>query len=314
MTALILRRVRDLVIVLLLVGSALFFLLQLIPGSPAIAILGEYATVDQIAALEEEMGLNRPLFEQYFTWLGDTVRGDFGYSFTQSAPVMDAILRSLGPTMWVAVLATVLSVAIAIPLAVRSVSRPDSWLTRAMVALSSLGLAIPGFWLALMLVLVFAVQLRLFPVSGWVDPLTNPIGSLWYLALPLAVILSNQVALLVMTLREGLSGEMLNAYIRTARAKGVVERDVRYRHLLPNALLPTVTVIGSNFGGLLGGIVILETIFLIPGLGSALYAAILARDYSLILGITLITAVIIVLVNTIVDIVYGILDPRVRVQ
>jgi peptide/nickel transport system permease protein len=151
-------------------------------------------------------------------------------------------------------------------------------------------------------------------VSGWIDPLSNPVQSLWYLVIPLVVILAHQVSLLVMTLREGMGGEMLNAYIRTARAKGVGERGVLYRHLLPNALLPAVTVVGSNFGSLLGGIVILETIFLIPGIGYALYSGIQARDYNLILGVTLVTALIIVLVNTIVDVIYGVLDPRVRVR
>lgn len=314
MAVLILRRLRDLVIVLFLIGTALFFMLRMIPGSPAVAQLGEYATAEQIAQVEQEMGLDRPLFEQYMIWLARTLTGDLGDSFTQNGPVLDAILRTIGPTMVIAIAATVLSILISIPLAVLSVSRPDSWLSKLFIAIASFGLAVPGFWLALMLVLVFAVQIRIFPVSGYVSPLVDPIGALPYLVLPVLVILSAQVSLLVMTLREGMAGEMLNAYIRTARAKGVEERGVLYRHVLPNALLPAVTIIGSNFGTLLGGIVIIETVFRIPGVGSALYIAINARDYSLILGLTLATAVIIVIVNMIVDIVYGVLDPRVRVR
>lgn len=312
MLGVVLRRIRDLVIVLALVGTAMFFILQMIPGSPAQTILGPYATPDQVAALETQMGLDRPVLEQYVTWFGRVLVGDLGYSFSQAGSVTTAVFTHLGPTLLLAVIATVLSIAIAVPLAVRTIARPNSWLSRTLLAGSSLGLAIPGFWLALILVLVFAVQLRILPVSGYISPLEDPLLSLWYLVLPVTVILCNQVALLVMTLRESLAAELLNPYIRTARAKGLVEEKVRYRHLLPNALLPAVTVVGSSFGTLLGGIVILETVFLIPGIGWLLNSAVQTRDYSLVLGVTLVSALIFVLINLAVDIVYGILDPRVR--
>lgn len=314
MAGLILRRARDVVIVLWLVGTALFFILHLIPGSPATALLGEYATKDQIDALTARLGLDRPLIEQYFTWLFNVVRGDLGYSFTQGVGVSEVVARSIGPTILIAVVATVLSVLIAVPLAVQTVRRPYSIVSRALIALSSFGLAVPGFWLALMLVLVFAVLLGWFPVSGYTSPLENLGEWAWGLVLPMVVILSHQVALLVITLREGLFGEMLNSYIRTARAKGLREDRVMYRHLLPNALIPAITVVGSNFGGLLGGIVIIETVFLIPGIGWVFYGAIQARDYNVILGLTLVSAAIIVLVNLLVDIAYILLDPRVRVR
>ena len=314
MARMILGRLRDLVIVLFIVGSAMFLILRLIPGSPAIALLGQYATQDQIDALNERMGFDRPLFEQYLTWLGNIFRGDLGDSFTQGTSVVSAIAGHAAPTLVLAITATVLSVAFSIPLAIQTISRPRSVLSRVLMAASSLGLAIPGFWLALILVLALSVGAGLFPVSGYVSPFEDFFSSLWYLTLPIIVILSHQISLLVMTLRESLAGEMLNAYIRTAHSKGVNERGVFYRHLLPNALLPAVTVVGSNFGTLLGGIVILETVFLIPGIGWLLYGAIQARDYNLILGVTMVTAFMFVVVNLIVDIVYGVLDPRVRTK
>jgi peptide/nickel transport system permease protein len=302
------------IIVLWLVGTTLFFILHLIPGSPAVALLGEYATPDQIADLNARLGLDRPLWEQYFTWLGNVVRGDLGYSFTQGLAVTDVIAKSIGPTVLIAVVATVLSVLIAVPLAVLTVQRPYAIVSRALVGLSSFGLAVPGFWLALVLILVFAVVLGWFPVSGYVSPFEDPLTWAWGLVLPVVVILSHQVSLLVMNLREGLAGEMLNSYIRTARSKGLEENRVMYRHLLPNALIPTVTVVGSSFGSLLGGIVIIETVFLIPGMGWVFYTAIQARDYNVILGLTLVSAALIVIINLLVDIVYVLLDPRVRVR
>jgi peptide/nickel transport system permease protein len=314
MAGLLLRRLRDVVIVLFLVGTALFFILHLIPGSPARTLLGEFATPAQVAALNSSMGLDKPLFTQYLLWLGNVVRGNLGFSFTQDQAVSTVVLTHLGPTLLLAIGGTILSVLIAVPLAVRTVQRPYSFLSRLFVGASSLGLAIPGFWLALLLILVFAVKLRWLPVAGYVSPLVSPGQAIIDLILPMIVILANLVSLLVITLREGIAGEMLNSYIRTARAKGLNENKVMYRHLLPNALLPTVTVIGSNFGALLGGIVIVETIFLIPGIGSVLNAAISARDYNVVLGLTLVSAVLIVLVNLLVDIAYVVLDPKVRVQ
>lgn len=314
MIAMLLRRLRDLIIILFIVGSVMFLILHMIPGSPAIAMIGQYATQDQIDALNERMGFNRPVLEQYGIWLSHLVRGDLGWSYSQNMSVMAAIGAHIGPTLVVAIAATVLGVIVSIPLALHTVARPRALTSRALLALASFGLAVPNFWMALVLVLLLAVNLPIFPVAGYVSPLEDLGRSLWYLALPIFVIMSHQVSLLVMTLRESLASELFNPYIRTARAKGLFERDVFYRHLLPNALLPAVTVVGSNFGSLLGGIIIIETVFLIPGIGWALQNAITARDYNMVLGISLVTAVVFVVVNLVVDIVYSRLDPRVRVQ
>lgn len=314
MSGFLLRRFRDLVIVLAIVCTVMFVILHLVPGSPAWAILGPEATPEQVAALEAQLGLDKSLWEQYLRWLGNALQGDLGYSITQNGGVTHAIVSHFGPTLLVALAVTVLSVAISVPLAVHSINRPDSLLSRMLLAGASLGLAIPSFWLALMLVFVFAVRLEWFPIGGYVSPFDDVVGSLRYLALPVIALVAHQIALLVMTLRESLASELSQAYIRTASAKGLADRAVLYRHLLPNALLPVLTVVGSSFGALLGGIVIIETIFLIPGIGLTLYNGITGRDYNLVLGITLVTALAFVLVNLLVDILYGFLDPRVRIR
>jgi peptide/nickel transport system permease protein len=314
MVGIVLRRLRDIVIVLLLVGTSLFFVLHLIPGSPATNLLGEYATAEQIAALNERLGLDRPLGEQYLTWLANLLRGDLGYSFTQARPVTEVVAASVPPTMVVAVLATVLSTVIAIPLAVHAVRYPRSWVARALIPVASVGLAVPGFWLALILVLVFAVSLRWLPLSGYVSPFEDPLGAIPYLVMPLTVIVFHQVSLVAMTVRESLASETFQPYVRTARATGYREGAVMYRQVLPNALLPAVTVVGSSFSSLLGGVVIIETVFLIPGVGWVLNTAIQARDYNVILGLTLVSALVIVVVNLLVDLAYAFLDPRVRVR
>lgn len=314
MSRVLIRRVRDLVFIMVFVATAMFFLLHSIPGSPAVAILGQEASAEQIASLNKELGFDQPLLVQYAQYMGDAVRGDLGHSISQGGSVTHAVLSYLGPTLVIALSATLLGILIAVPLAIQTVSRPRSRVSRALMALCSLGLAVPAFWLALILILVLAVRIRVFPVSGYVSITEDPIAAVPYLVLPVVVIMSHQVALLVVTLRESMASELLNPYVRTARAKGASERRVMYRHVLPNALLPTVTVIGGNFGSLLGGVVVIETIFLIPGVGYLLYGAIQARDYNLVLGITLVTAALIVVVNLVVDLLYATIDPRVRVS
>lgn len=314
MGMLVARRLRDLVIVLLLVGTATFFMIHLIPGSPAVAMLGPYATQEQIDALNEAMGFDKPVVVQYFAWLGNAATGDLGESIGFGQPVTEVIAAHAAPTIIIAVTATVLSLLIAVPIAVRAAAKPRSLTARLLTPLSVFGLAIPGFWMALVLLLVFGATLKWVPVSGWINPLTDPVRGIKYLTLPVIVLSTHQVALFVNTLRESISGELLSTYLRTARAKGLRERAVLYRHVLPNALLPTITVVATSFGHLLGGVIILESIFVIPGWGLTLFNAITARDYPLIIGLTLVVAVIFVLLNLIADLLYVYLDPKVRVS
>lgn len=314
MAGLVLRRIRDLAIVLFFVGTAMFFIIHLIPGNPAIALLGPYATQEQIEDLTRSLGLDQPLLTQYVTWLANVVQGDMGNSISFSQPVLSVIVDHVAPTILLALGSTLISSVIAIPLAIRAAAKPRSVWARLVTPVTAFGLAMPSFWLALVLVLVFGVIFGLLPTSGYVDFGTDPGEAIKYLVLPIVVLVAHQAALFVATLRESISGELLSLYLRSARAKGVKERAVLYRHVLPNALLPAITVVGSSFGNVLGGVIIIETVFSIPGWGQLLYNGILSRDYPLIIGVTLMIAVVYVLVNLVADLLYLAADPRVRVR
>ncbi|WP_394362071.1 ABC transporter permease [Amycolatopsis sp. SB7-3] len=314
MTGLLLRRLRDLVIILVIVGTMMFFVIRLIPGDPAQAILGPTARPSDVDALRESMGLNGPLWEQYLTWAGNVLHGDFGTSITYHAPVLGVVADHILPTLTLAVLSTVISFFLSVAITSWQAVSPRNPMARALDRLSALGMAMPDFWISLMLVLVFSVTLRWFPSSGYENLFTDPATAVPALVLPLTVLVIGQAALFVLTLRESLLGELPLAYLRTARVKGLSERQVMTKHVLPNALMPLITQLGSNFAMLVGGIVIIESIFVVPGLGHLLMGAVSTRDFPLIQGVTLFVAVLFVLVNLLVDLSYALLDPKVRVS
>ncbi|OLZ49692.1 ABC transporter permease [Amycolatopsis keratiniphila] len=314
MTGLLLRRLRDLLIILVIVGTMMFFVIRLIPGDPAQAILGPTARPSDVDALRESMGLNGPLWEQYLTWAGNVLHGDFGRSITYHAPVLGVVADHILPTLTLAVLSTVISFFLSVAITSWQAVSPRNPVARALDRLSALGMAMPDFWISLMLVLVFSVTLRWFPSSGYENLFTDPATAVPALVLPLTVLVIGQTALFVLTLRESLLGELPLAYLRTARVKGLSERQVMTKHVLPNALMPLITQLGSNFAMLVGGIVIIESIFVVPGLGHLLMGAVSTRDFPLIQGVTLFVAVLFVLVNLLVDLSYALLDPKVRVS
>ncbi|MFJ8917534.1 ABC transporter permease [Amycolatopsis sp. NPDC102389] len=314
MTGLLLRRLRDLVIILVIVGTMMFFVIRLIPGDPAQAILGPTARPSDVDALRESMGLNGTLWEQYFSWAGNVLQGDFGTSITYHAPVLGVVADHILPTLTLAVLSTVISFFLSVAITSWQAVSPRNPVARALDRLSALGMAMPDFWISLMLVLVFSVTLRWFPSSGYENLFTDPATAVPALVLPLTVLVIGQTALFVLTLRESLLGELPFAYLRTARVKGLSERQVMTKHVLPNALMPLITQLGSNFAMLVGGIVIIESIFVVPGLGHLLMGAVSTRDFPLIQGVTLFVAVLFVLVNLLVDLSYALLDPKVRVS
>ncbi|MFI6025257.1 ABC transporter permease [Amycolatopsis magusensis] len=313
MTALLLRRLRDLLIILVIVGTMMFFVIRLIPGDPAQAILGPTARPSDVDALRESMGLNGTLWEQYLSWAGNVVHGDFGTSITYHAPVLGVVADHILPTLTLAVLSTVLSFFLSVAITSWQAVSPRNPVARALDRFSALGMAMPDFWISLVLVLVFSVTLRWFPSSGYENLFTDPATAVPALVLPLTVLVIGQTALFVLTLRESLLGELPLAYLRTARVKGLSERQVMLKHVLPNALMPLITQLGSNFAMLVGGIVIIESIFVVPGLGHLLMGAVSTRDFPLIQGVTLFVAVLFVLVNLLVDLSYALLDPKVRV-
>ncbi|WP_409495370.1 ABC transporter permease [Amycolatopsis sp. cmx-11-12] len=314
MTGLLLRRLRDLVIILVIVGTMMFFVIRLIPGDPAQTILGPTARPSDVDALRESMGLNGTLWEQYLGWAGNVLQGDFGTSITYHAPVLGVVADHILPTLTLAVLSTVISFFLSVAITSWQAVSPRNPVARLLDRMSALGMAMPDFWISLMLVLVFSVTLRWFPSSGYENLFTDPATAVPALVLPLTVLIIGQTALFVLTLRESLLGELPLAYLRTARVKGLSERQVMTKHVLPNALMPLITQLGSNFAMLVGGIVIIESIFVVPGLGHLLMGAVSTRDFPLIQGVTLFVAVLFVLVNLLVDLSYALLDPKVRVS
>ncbi|MHB8189289.1 MAG: ABC transporter permease [Ferrimicrobium sp.] len=306
------RRLLSVIPVLVILGIVTFIIIHLTPGNPAEVILGNGATTGQINRLTRQLGLDRPLVEQFGVWLVNVVHGNLGRSIFYGQPVLSVIGSHIMPTVYLSLLATLLSLAIAFPVGILAAWRERSWLDRFVTSGSILGVSIPSFWLAIMLVVVFAVGLSWFPVSGYVSP-GNGVGSwLGHLALPVIVLAAGQSALIARMLRDGMIDSLKRPYIRSCRAKGANELVVLVGHALPNALIPTLTVIGNSLASLLSGVVVVEVVFDIPGLGNLIIQAIDNRDYPLIQGIVLIFALIYVGVNLLVDLSYPLFDPRMR--
>jgi len=308
----ILRRLVSLVPVVLVVGVVTFLIVHLTPGDPAAVILGQNATPEQVEQLRQELGLDELLPVQFVAWFGQVLTGDLGISVFSDEPVLEIILGRLEPTVSLAILSTVISLCIALPSAMLAVWKRDGLLDPAFMSVSLLGVSIPNFWLALILILVFSVTLGWLPVSGYV-----PLGEgLWpwlsHLVLPAVVLAVQQAGIIARMLRDGMLDVVNQDYIKTARSKGLRERAVLTRHAFRNAMIPTTTVVGASFALLLGGAVVTETVFAIPGVGQLVVESISRRDYPVLQGTVLFVAGVYVLVNLLVDLVYALLDPRIR--
>ena len=307
-----LRRLASLVPVLAVVGIVVFSLVHLTPGDPARVMLGQSASPERIAQLQSDLGLDKPLPLQFLTWAGDVLTGDLGTSVYSGGPVLDIITDRLGPTVSLTLLSMLIALLIAIPSAVLAVWKRDSLLDPAFMSVSLVGISIPNFWLGIVLILVFPVTLGWLPVSGYA-PLS---AGLWpwlsHLLLPAAALSAQVSGLIARMLRDGMLEVINQNYVRTAHAKGVKERLVLTKHVFFNAMIPTTTVIGVCFASLLGGAVVIETIFAIPGVGGLVVESISRRDYPVLQGTVLFIAVVYVLVNLLVDLCYAVLDPRIR--
>lgn len=310
----VLRRLRDLVIVLLVVGTTLFFIVRMIPGDPAVAMLGDTATPEQLEHLRRILGLDGPIWQQYLIWLGNVVVGDLGESIVYDAPVLEILMSRLPTTLTLAVFSIVISFFLALGITVWNAASPGNWLSRLIINTAPVGFSVPGFWIALIAIFIFAVQLRWLPAGGYVPLFEDPAKAIPLLVLPVATLCVGQTAQFVLILRESIAGEMAHLYLRTARSKGLRELVVVYKHVMPNALLPIITVLGLDFALLIGGVAIIETVFLIPGLGSMLLTAVGQRDYPLIQGAALFIAFLFVVINLLVDFLYAVVDPKVRVR
>ena len=300
----LLRRILIAVPTLLGVVLLVFLRVRLAPGDPAILLAGEFATPETLEAIRTRYGLDRPLPEQFALYLGALLQGDLGESARSRRPVLEELKTYFPNTVVLATAAILVALATGIPLGILAALRQGSWLDLGVMVLALLGVSMPVFWFGLLAILIFSVELGWFPVAGK--------GTLAHLVLPAVTLGINATALLARMTRGTLVEVLSQDYIRTARAKGLAERVVIFKHALRNALIPVVTVAGLEFGSLLAGAVITETIFAWPGLGQLLVGSILSRDYPVVQGAVLLVAFTFTLVNLMVDLLYAWIDPRVR--
>jgi peptide/nickel transport system permease protein len=300
--------------VIVLVSAIAFSLLFVLPGDPALAILGEEQAKNQqlYQQLRAELGLDRPLPVQYLDWASKVVRGDLGTSTRTQLPVSQLMVQRIGPTVQLSAMAMLLGVLVAIPVGIISAVRPNSRSDVIGTVLAMIGASIPPFWLGLLLILLFALWLRWLPPSGYVPP-TRDLGANMALMVMPTITLAGGIAAIVMRQTRSAMLEVLGQdYVTTARAKGLVERVVLTKHALRNALIPIVTIIGLEFGHLMGGAVITETIFSVPGVGRLAADSIFQRDFPVLQAVVLLLALAVLLANLLTDIAYAWLDPRIR--
>jgi len=299
---------------LLFVSVLVFLVVRVLPGDPALLILGIEAAPDTVARLRESMGLDRPLPVQYLEWAGGVLRGDLGRSIQYDVPVAGLILSRLSVTLPLTLMAGLLMVVAAIPLGVFAATCHRRWGDYLTMTLSQIGIAVPAFWAGLLLVLLFSVRLGWFQSGGFDGWGLGAGRALKSLLLPAVALGLFQFAVLARTTRSALLEVLREEYIKTARAKGVAEAGVLFRHALRNAMIPIVTVAGVQLGQLMAGAIILESVFYLPGLGRLALGAISARDLPVVQGVVLFVASVIVMINAAVDMLYGLLDPRIRYE
>lgn len=312
MAAFLLRRLLSLVPVLLVVAVVVFMLLRWVPGDPAAVIAGESATAEQVAALRQRMGLDQPVTHQFALWLGQVLRGDFGESYFFRKPVLELIVQRMEPTLALGAFALLLAVVVAVPMGVVAAFQQGSWVDRGVMAASVLGFSTPVFVVGYALMYLFAVELEWLPVQGYAR-LSEGLGPfLERLVLPGVTLALVYVALVARITRTSVLEVLGEDHVRTARAKGLTEREVLVHHALRNAAVPVLTVIGIGLAVLIGGAVVTESVFAIPGLGRLTVEAVLSRDFPVIQALILLFSVGYVLVNLLIDIGYAFLDPRIR--
>ena len=313
MTQYILRRLIQSLFIIWGCATLVFFMLRMIPGDPVIQMLGPEYTPEAAAALRAKLGLDEPLLVQYLRWMGNILHGDLGGSIASGETVADAIKSGLPKTLSLATVSFVIATAIAVPAGVIAALRRNGPFDYIASIVAFIGVSMPSFWFGIILILVFAVQLRWLPAIGYSEIAEDGVWA-WFqrLILPSLAIGAGYAAILMRFVRAGLLDVLGSDYIRTARAKGMREGSVVVRHALRNALIPVVTVVGIQLALLLSGTVVIETVFSIRGLGRILVGAIFDRDYPIVQGVILLIAVIFVLANLVVDIVYTFLDPRIH--
>lgn len=305
----VLRRLAQMVPVVLGVTILVFFMIHLIPGDPARTMLGLRATDARVAALRHQWGLDRPLPVQYWLFMERLFHGDLGDSLFYRVPAASLIVSHLGPTLWLLVYATFLSILITVPLAMIAATKKNGFRDQAVRIVPLIGLGMPSFWVGIMLILFFALKLGWFPVAGYGSGLMGHLHAMFLPALTVALAIAP-------TLIRSLRASMLNVleadYVTTARSKGLAERRVFIRHVFRNAVISTVTVLGINIGFLIGGTLVVEKVFALPGIGALMVDSIFNHDFPVVQGIAFVFAILVVVTNLTTDVVYSLLDPRVR--
>ncbi|MDB4897519.1 MAG: binding-protein-dependent transport system inner rane component [Firmicutes bacterium] len=302
------KRLAQLVPVLLGLTVVVFLMIHSIPGNTADALLGDKGTPENVARLTQQLGLDRPLPVQYLYFVKNLVSGDLGQSYRYGQPVQALLAARLGPTLFLTLYAVGLSVLISLPLSILAAVRQNRWPDLAVRTLSLGGFVMPSYWVALMLMLLFSIKLRILPLSGYGRSIPDHFR---YLLLPAFTIAVAQAPVLIRPLRAKILATLRADFVMTAWAKGVPASRVMLAHVLRNSLISTITILGVNIGWMLGGAVIVETVFSVPGLGSLLIEAITKRDYPVVQGLTLCMAAMVMCMNLITDLVYTVLDPRV---
>ncbi len=306
MTTYIIRRLLQLIPVLIGVSILVFSLMHLTPGNPALILAGEHAPPETIRAIEKRLGLDQPLHIQYFDFLKNAVQLEFGTSMRDRLPVIDHIKPRIGTTIALAIYSTIFSIFFGLIIGIISAVRKYSFSDISLMIIALFGLSMPNFWLGIILIQFFSLKLGWFPPSGW--------GELSQIVMPVITLGTAGAAIIARMTRSSMLEVISQDYIRTARAKGVSERIVIYRHALKNALIPVVTIVGLQFGGLLAGTVLTESVFAINGMGKLVVDSITARDFPIVQACVLIIAVIFVFVNLIVDITYRVLNKRIELD
>ena len=309
----IIRRLFQTIPVLFFVSSIVFLTLHL-SGDPVKIMFARTPgfTQEMIENARRNLGLDQPLYVQYFTWISGVLQGDFGFSYLNKMPVSTILMQRLPASIELAVVSLFLAILVAIPGGIVTALKRGTVIDHVVTAIVTAGIAFPGFWLGILVVLLFAVRLNWLPSNGYVEFTRDPIGNLRFLILPALTMTIILAAPIMRFLRSSMLDVMGEDYILVARAKGLRERTVIYLHALKNALIPTITVIGMQFGTMIGGMVMIEWVFAWRGIGWLIVTSILKRDYMVVMGGVLVVATIFVLVNLVVDILYGVLDPRIR--
>ncbi|MEZ5716520.1 MAG: ABC transporter permease [Paracoccaceae bacterium] len=308
----VLKRLISLAITLVVASVVIFAMVEVVPGDPAAYMLGMNASDETLAALRDQLGLNGGLIERYLAWVGGMVRGDFGTSYTYRTEVSEMIGERLWISLPLALYALTLSTAIAFPAGIWAASRrgrPADW---GVMGVTQLGVAIPNFWFAMLMVLVFAINLRWFSAGGFAGWDKGALAAMKSLTLPAVALALPQASILARVMRSSLLDTLGEDFIRTARAKGLSKRQALWRHALRNALIPVLTIIGLQFSFLMAGAIIIENVFFLPGLGRLVFQSISARDLIVVESVVMLLVLAVVVVNFAVDIAYAVVDPRLR--